>query len=1057
MLNNQVLQVTNAVHKAVEAAERKNELAGRVLAALQPALEVAAIVITLIEGNYFQLFQAILPSDGKARPIEKQGDIFPISLSPYALLSCAAEYSTQIRKVNSSDLGYRDFAGTHFVQAAGLEESMLTLLRYRGQIVGHLEVFSKKSGTFSAGQFPLLEMLAQPIAAALAYTQIREGLAEKATLLSLSGDMATIRDKDDLYRVMMEKIRPLIDFNDAVVVIFEKDTYNYFFNLAPAERRANPFYDLLARKTFPFKNSPFEFFIQQDNPFFLTTEQMLQRFPGYPGFIFMQQTGLHYSVKLNLLHGGEIFGLILLHFNQASQIQPAKIPLYQAFTDQLAVAVYNILANRDILEREQERTILLSLSEAMTTIRDKDDLYRVMMEKIRPLIDFDDAVVVILREKAYSYFFNLASTERQAHPLFKKLTRQSFPIQGSPFEVLLEQEGPFPWSAQELLKSYQGNDDLTLMQQTGLQNSVNVPLVYGGQRIGLVLFHFHGKASLHPALLNLYKALTGQLAVAVSNILANEEIASREGEKSLQITLTNVLTREEAWEKKWWKVIQLLEPYLPLDYVVFRLKEGEQLKGDYTFYRTGFEEYQLLDPAHQQHLCGLSAEKYDKLPREQTLREAMILNGEDLVRWGHQYTVERLTAQHFQLQSHFRFPLLLSRDNALVFSFYSKQVDAYQAEHLAFMSRIAYSLSLTLDKLLAYEEVKKLSEQLKQEKSYLMEEVKTTYNFEQLIGTSTLLQRVFHSVANVAPTDTTVLIQGETGTGKELIARAIHHQSPRRERPLIKVNCAALPAQLIESEFFGHEKGAFTGAVERRIGKFEMANQGTIFLDEIGELALELQAKLLRVLQEKEIERIGGKSTIPVDFRVIAATNRDLAKAVLEGKFRSDLFYRLHIFPIQLPSLRERNEDIPLLATYFAQRFSKKMGRPFLGITANTLSELLAYDWPGNIRELENVMEQSVILSEQHPLEWSRPPAKRSSNIQLVTSLPNEQLLGQPDNGIKAQRESWEKAQIMQALQLAQGRIRGTEGAAERLGIKATTLEAKMKKLGIYKEHVLKS
>ncbi|GAB2563581.1 sigma-54-dependent Fis family transcriptional regulator [Spirosoma areae] len=887
--------------------------------------------------------------------------------------------------------------------------------------------------------------------------QVLEELAEKATLLSLSGDMAVIRDMDDLYRVMMEKIRPLINFNDAVVVLFQKDTYNYFFNLAPAQRRENPFYDMLARKSFPFQNSPFEYFIKQEDPFLLTTEQMLVRFPGYPGFIFMQQTGLHYSVKLNLLHGGDLFGVVLLHFNEASPIQPAKFPLYLAFTDQLAVAVYNILANREILEREQERTILLSLSEAMTTIRNKDDLYRVMMEKIRPLIDFDDAVVALCQKDTYNYFFNLASAERQVHPLFRELVRQSFPILNSPFELLLGQEGPYAWSAQELLTSYPGNADLTLMEQTGLHHSVNVPLVYAGERIGLVLFHFQRKPSQHPALLNLYKALAGQLAVVISNILANEEIAAREREKSLQIALTNVLAGEDRWDQKLVKVIQLLQPFIPLDYVFVRLEAGSQLKSDYTFYRTGFDEYQVLDPAHLQQLSGMSIEKWEALRRELIAQEAMILTGEEGVRWSRQHALDHMITQHFQLRSLVRFPLPLSRDKAFIFTFYSKQADVYLGEHLAFLSRIAYSLSLTLDKLLAYEEIQTLSEQLKQEKSYLMEEVKITYNFEQVIGSSPQLQRVFRAVASVAPIDTTVLIQGATGTGKELIARAIHHQSPRRERPLIKVNCAALPAHLIESELFGHEKGAFTGAVERRIGKFEMANQGTIFLDEIGELALELQAKLLRVLQEKEIERIGGKSTIHVDFRVIAATNRDLEKAVLEGTFRSDLFYRLHIFPIHLPSLRERSEDIPLLATYFTQKFSRKMGWPFPGISATTHAELLAYDWPGNIRELENVIEQAVILSEGRPLEWSRPLAKRAAPVLPATPVTEEEAAGRASSGIKSQRESWEKTQIMQALQLANGRIRGTDGAAERLGLKATTLEAKMKKLGIFKEHIMKN
>jgi transcriptional regulator with GAF, ATPase, and Fis domain len=1058
MSNDQVLQVITAMQREIAGIAQKDQLAARVLSVLQPALEVVGIVITLLKGDYFQLFHAHLQENLEVELLQKEGATFPISSSPYAFLSSTADFFPQIRDVSDSKWGYVDFAGTGFVQTLGLKESMLTLLRYNGQVMGHVELLAHKQGAFSTRQFRLIEAVAHPIAASVAQVQTQESLSEKATLLSLSSDMATIRDKDDLYRVMMEKIRPLIDFNDAVVVTFQQETYNYFFNLAPAERRASPFYEMLARKTFPFKNSPHAFLIRQEDPYCMVTAEMLERFPAYPGFIFMQQTGLHYSVKLNLLQGGEIFGLVLLHFNAKSQIQPAKFPLYQAFTDQLSIAVYNILANMDILEREQERTILLSLSEAMATIRREDDLYRVMMEKIQPLINFHDAVVVLLKENTYSYFFNLASARRQTHPLFKEIIRKSFPLEGSPLEGLFEKEGPSLWSVEELVKAYPLNAELTLMQQTGLAHSVTVPLVYGGERLGLVLFHFQDKPSLHPALVNLYKALAGQLSVALSNILANEEITCREREKSLQITMTQVLAGEDAWENRWLEVVHQLQAFLPFDYVILHLEEGRKLKSEYTYYRIGFDEYQVLDNTHLWKRCGLTAQKWEKFSQERMSKEAIIISGEDWVRWGQQHEPDRLRGEHFNLASLLRFPLQLSRDKAFVFSFYHKQGDAYQAEHLNFMNRIAYSLSLTLDKLLAYEEIKKLSEQLKQEKSYLMEEVKTTYNFEQVIGSSPLLQQVFRSVASVAPTTTTVLIQGETGTGKELIARAIHHQSPRRERPLIKVNCAALPAQLIESELFGHEKGAFTGAIERRIGKFEMANQGTIFLDEIGELALDLQAKLLRVLQEKEIERIGGKSTISVDFRVIAATNRDLEKAVEEGKFRADLFYRLHIFPIQLPALRERREDIAILATYFAQKFSQKIGRPFLGISPHTLGELLAYHWPGNIRELENVMEQAVILSGPSPLEWSRPMAKRSVSSTIVpSSFPNDEIPDGIERGIKSGRDNWEKAQIMQALQLSKGRIRGMQGAAQQLGIKATTLEAKMKKLGISKEHVLKS
>ena len=319
-------------------------------------------------------------------------------------------------------------------------------------------------------------------------------------------------------------------------------------------------------------------------------------------------------------------------------------------------------------------------------------------------------------------------------------------------------------------------------------------------------------------------------------------------------------------------------------------------------------------------------------------------------------------------------PLPMRDGVTALFMLGSRAAFAFVPDDLNRLLVFTPQIVLAIDNVVAFAEIDRLRQQLEQEKTYLIEEIKTTQNFEEIVGTSPLLKHVFRQVSQVAPTDTTVLVLGESGTGKELIARAIHHQSPRRGRILVKLNCAALPAQLIESDLFGHEKGAFTGAIDRRIGKFELAQGGTIFLDEIGEMPLELQAKLLRVLQEREIERVGGKGPILVDVRVIAATNRSLETEVNEGRFRLDLYYRLSVFPLLLPALHERREDIPLLAHHFAKKFCRKMGKPFRGISEPAMHELMAYSWPGNIRELENVIEQAVILNDgRRLLTWGRP------------------------------------------------------------------------------------
>lgn len=331
-------------------------------------------------------------------------------------------------------------------------------------------------------------------------------------------------------------------------------------------------------------------------------------------------------------------------------------------------------------------------------------------------------------------------------------------------------------------------------------------------------------------------------------------------------------------------------------------------------------------------------------------------------------------------------------------------------------------------------EMATLKTRLEEEKVYLQEEIKIVHNFEEIIGESLVLRTMLQAVEIVAPTDTTALLLGETGTGKELVARAIHHLSSRRQRPLVKVNCAALPAGLVESELFGHEKGAFTGALSRKIGRFEVADGGTIFLDEIGDLPLELQAKLLRVLQEGEFERLGNSRTIKVEVRIIAATNRNLDHAMREGRFRSDLYYRLHVFPIRLPPLRERRQDIPLLARYFATKYSTKLGKPITAIPRSSLETLLAYAWPGNVRELEHVIERAVILSRGTQLElgeWFSPPKNVLSGRGVLTI------------------DALQRDHIVAVLDLTGWRVSGTQGAARLLGLKPTTLEARMKKLGI--------
>ena len=377
---------------------------------------------------------------------------------------------------------------------------------------------------------------------------------------------------------------------------------------------------------------------------------------------------------------------------------------------------------------------------------------------------------------------------------------------------------------------------------------------------------------------------------------------------------------------------------------------------------------------------------------------------------------------------------LISRGRSLgVLALASREENAFDREATAFLSQVAQQVAIGVENALAYGEIADLKDKLAQEKLYLEDEIRGEMDFEGIVGQSSALRHVLNLVETVAPSDSTVLLLGETGTGKELIARAIHERSRRKERTFVKLNCAAIPTGLLESELFGHERGAFTGAIAQKIGRLELADQGSLFLDEVGDIPIEIQPKLLRALQEREFERLGSNRTKKVDVRLVAATNRDLEKMMENREFRSDLYYRLNVFPIRIPPLRERPEDIPLLVRYFTQKYGRLMNKEIESIPAAAMRKLSSWHWPGNIRELENFIERSVILT--HGTALQAPIAELSNNGRTTP--------------VAGTREAHERDEMVRILKITNGRVAGADGAAARMGLKRTTLIARMKKLGV--------
>ncbi|WP_374950102.1 sigma 54-interacting transcriptional regulator [Mucilaginibacter sp.] len=516
-------------------------------------------------------------------------------------------------------------------------------------------------------------------------------------------------------------------------------------------------------------------------------------------------------------------------------------------------------------------------------------------------------------------------------------------------------------------------------------------------------------------------------------------------EQGLQNLLSKIEKDSLDFNQKILKVISSLQAYMPYDFLRVDLKRSEnQPHEEISFMRTGFNEYQVLtkEDLLQSMRIGVTEYHAKQCITFATLK-AEFFNADQLKNAWKYYPVGKIIADNFQLLSFLNIPFLLSGGEIVTMCFYSRKPDVYTPQHLSMMNRIQNSLTRALENIWLASKPRLSNLQFESPTEVAMKADKRKV-FDGIIGNSHQMLSVQDMVSIVAPLDTSVLILGESGTGKERIAKSIHELSLRREKPLIIVNCASLPVNLIESELFGHEKGAFTGAIEKRIGKFELADKGTIFLDEIGEMPAELQVKLLRVLQEHEIERIGGRSPIKISVRIIAATNRILEKEVEEGRFRLDLYYRLYVFPILIAPLRDRKEDIPVLIDYFISRYARKSKKEIIGVTPAVLAQLADYYWPGNVRELENLIERSILLTDGPFIKEVFLP-KLFAGRQTEVPADSGKLKTIDDNA---------REHILTVLKRCKGKISGAGGAAEMLEILPTTLHSKIKKLGIRKEDI---
>ena len=672
--------------------------------------------------------------------------------------------------------------------------------------------------------------------------------------------------------------------------------------------------------------------------------------------------------------------------------------------------------------RERYET-LLEVAESIVAHRQLSTLFTDLSRLLKRLVPFDFISLTLIDTKERVVRLHILESEQ---PIAGKPPK-STPFEQTPTIAALQSRRPYyiPDTAEEsrfpVIRE--------ILRANGIQSACILPLFTAQREIGGLHFGSLSRNAYSEEAIEFMGQVARQVAVAVDNALHSEAAVAYEEQLAHErdrlrtlLEVNNAVVGCLESRELFQAISASLRRTFGLDYTSLLIYDPE----------AGALRLHVLDFPD-----GTGAIREDALvPLDSTpagyvfrTRQGRVFSLEEA------RAISAATGDLFEregIQSLCSVPLI-SRGTALgTLNVGSRRPDRFQGDDLGFFTQVAGQVAIALDNALSYKRIEALKERLEEEKVYLEDEIRTDNRFEEIVGQSRALKATLKQLETVAPTDSTVLIYGETGTGKELLARAIHDLSSRKQATFVKLNCAAIPTGLLESELFGHEKGAFTGAIAQRIGRFELAHRGTIFLDEVGEIPIELQSKLLRVLQEREFERLGSSRTIRTDARLVAATNRDLAQLVEQRQFRADLYYRLNVFPMTAPPLRERRDDIPLLVRYFVQQYARRMNRRITSIPGESMNALVRYHWPGNIRELQNFIERAVILSTGSTLQVPVRELKRGPVGASVVTL-----------------EAAEREAIQRALHDAGGKVGGDTGAAAKLGMKRTTLQAKMRKLGI--------
>lgn len=850
---------------------------------------------------------------------------------------------------------------------------------------------------------------------------------ERKILLELGNDLTRVRDKSDLIALFSKRLKSLYNITHAIVALIDHkdETYGAFlYDLETSPIQSHPGYKPLFGQRFTL-NEPFiKKVLAADGPVSFILEEVMDQ-PQSPAFLRVNyEGGIREIMMTKLLNAEKPIGFINIYSDKPGSFTSELRSIMNGIAPQLSGAVTNIIKNEDILNKEKEKSFLLEFSSDIATVRTKEELARAVRTAINKLNQTSGYVIRRINEDKTTmspYVFDLGLKEHDQN-IVNTLQKARYPINDGLQNRVLDSPIPLLFNVEREIQRGLTAPYLLNWKAMGFKNFLGIRLRNGETNIGLMFL------DIEEINVPLLQGICAQISIALANIMANEQIGKKQEEQAFLLNFSNDITQVRTKQDLQAAIITVLDKTLHTKLAMIRVIDEDGFHmSPYMFDRTLFEKANVDFDKMRANIITIE----EKYTAQVLASEAgVVFNIEEELRSGNAYAQLWKTTG---LRNTYGLPLRVGNKNIGTIWMQADRLSPLILKGICAQISIAIANILANEKLLAYKK------QLEVENDYLKEQIKTIYNFSEIIGNADTMQKVYRLMSLVAESGTTVLVLGETGTGKELIARAIHNASPRRDKLMVKVNCAALPANLIESELFGHERGAFTGAIDRRLGKFELANHSTLFLDEIGELPLEAQSKLLRVIQERELERLGGKQTIKVDVRLIAATNRNLEEEVKAGRFRADLYYRLNVFPITLPPLRERTDDIEPLIHFFVTKYSKNTGRRIKKVAPKVIQQLRSYVWPGNVRELEHLIERSVLLATDGVLDEVYIPQETSAG-------KNEQAYA-----LNRSLEQVERDYIIEVLKRCAGKISGTGGAADILNIPGNTLHSKMKKLGITK------